>query len=330
MPIEWMAALEPRVLFSDAPSDLPPPDVRPPNLPQDPNVQVIHIGPNEQYQTFDDVKWPTKTDPPVEFLVDGSPTAYHLKQRYITGNVWIEPSDWNDWPTLQLDPCFKKSKKTGGYIAGNPTLNVAGTLTIRGMNTIGGEDAVLLGSSKSAIIDCEAVHMLDGGAIWRGDGANDVYFRNNEVLGIPRANVYSSYTYTVQHCVIDNSDIDVPIPQGGHMVGKSPVGEAAIRIMNVNDLALIGLKTSPWFYAPGKEWKQDVQLRPASKHISVIDCDFYMVDIGDMAWRKPAKMVDEVDFVDCTLAKTPSLQPGAGVVTLTNCLVNGRLVTKSL
>jgi hypothetical protein len=171
---------------------------------------------------------------------------------------------------------------------------------------------------------------MDGGAMWRGSGGDNIYFKDNEVHGIPRANVYSSYTNTVHKCVIDNSGTDVPVQQGGRMVNGSPIGEAAIRSMNVDDLTLIGVKTAPWFYKPGKIWKQDVQLRPSSHHITVINCDFYLVDIGDMTWRKPAHPIDQVDFIDCTLAKTPSLQKGIAKVTLTNCTINGKVVTKSL
>ena len=132
----------------------------------------------------------------------------------------------------------------------------------------------------------------------------------------------------MKHCVIDNSGTDIPVRQGGQIVKGKPIGEAAIRIMDADDLTLIGIKTMPWFYKPGYEWKQDVQLRPASKHVSVIDCDFYQVDIGDMTWRKPSHKIDRVDFLDCMMTKSPSLQPGVGVVTLTSCCVKGKMMTK--
>jgi hypothetical protein len=93
---------------------------------------------------------------------------------------------------------------------------------------------------------------------------------------------------------------------------------------------MIHVKTNNFLNKPGKIWKQDVQLRPASKHITLIDCDFYLVDIGDMAWRKPAHMVDRVDVIECTIEKGISLQPGVGVVTVTDSWVHGKLVNKTL
>ena len=209
------------------------------------------------------------------------------------------------------------------------SVRVTGSFTIKGFNTIGGENAILLGSAKNAVIDCEDMHM-DGGAIWRGDGANSVYFKNNEIYGPARANVYSSYNYTVHTCVIDNSGIEVPIQQGGHIVKGTPIGEAAIRVMNVDDMTMIHVKTLPWFYKPGKEWKQDVQLRPASKHITLIGCSFYQPDIGDMTWRKPAHPIDRVDFIDCTLVKMPQVHPGANIISFSNCTINGKLVNKAV
>ncbi len=313
----------------DPPPVDPPPVIPAPHFATDAFVRVVHIGPTRDIKTLKDVKWPGTKDAPTEFVLDYSKTPYVLGQYYLNGKLWIEPADWDNRPTLQLANTFKKSKKSNSIVAGNPSLNVNGTLIIRGMNTIGGIDTVLLGSAKTGNIDCENVHM-DGGAMWRGSGGNDIYFQDNEVHGIPRANVYSSYTNTVHKCVIDNSGTDVPVQQGGRMSNGNPIGEAAIRIMNVDDLTLIGVKTAPWFYKPGKIWKQDVQLRPSSKHITLLDCNFYLVDIGDMTWRKPAHPIDRVDFIDCTLAKTPSLQKGIAKVTLTNCNVGGKIVTKAL
>jgi hypothetical protein len=314
----------------DPPPVDPPPVIPAPHFATDAFVRVVHIGPERDIKTLKDVKWPGTKDAPTEFLLDPSDTPYVVGQYFLNGKLWIEPADWDNRPTLQLANTFKKkSKSSNSMIAGNPSLNVNGTLIIRGMNTIGGEDTVLLGSAKTGNIDCEDVQM-DGGAVWRGSGGNEIYFKDNESLGIARANVYSSYTNPVRSCVIDNSGTDVPVLQGGRMVNGNAIGEAAIRIMNVDELSLIGVKTTPWFYKPGKIWKQDVQLRPSSKHITVIGCDFYQVDIGDMTWRKPAHPIDKVDFIDCTLAKLPSLQLGIAKVTLTNCVVNGKNVTKAL
>jgi hypothetical protein len=171
---------------------------------------------------------------------------------------------------------------------------------------------------------------MDGGAVWRGNGAKAAYFYNNEVRGKPRANVYSSYGGTVGTCVIDHSGTSVPVQQGGRFVNGNPVGEAAIRIMNVNSLTLKGIRTTPWFYKPGQEWKQDVQLRPSSNIIKVINCNFYQVDVGDMTWRKPALPISRVEFTNCTFAKSPNVTAGVKTIVFSNVKIGGSTVSKTL
>jgi hypothetical protein len=114
------------------------------------------------------------------------------------------------------------------------------------------------------------------------------------------------------------------------MVNGNPIGEAAIRIMNVDDMTMIGVKTKPWFYAPGKIWKQDVQLRPASKSIKIINCSFYLVDIGDMTWRKPALPIQNVTITDSILDKGVHITSGVGTVRIINTKVAGSIWNKTL
>ena len=187
----------------------------------------------------------------------------------------------------------------------------------------------MLGSSECGSIVAENVQM-DGGAIWRGNGAKSAYFRNNKIYGRPRANVYSSYGGKVGTCVIDNSGHDVPVTQGGRIVNGNPVGEAAIRIMNVNDLTLKGIRTKPWFYTSGKVWKQDVQLRPDSNIIKVINCNFYQVDVGDMVWRVPALPIDRVEFTNCTFVKMPNVTSGVKMIVYDNVKVGSNTINKTV
>ena len=294
-----------------------------------PSGTVIHIGPNEAVKSLDAAKWPTKGGSPVTFILDYSSTPYTVSQHFLTGNLTIEPADPNKRPTIKLPVAFKK-QSAASYIAQNPTLTVSGTLDIHDINTVGGIDTILLGSLPGGNIDCERVQMTDGGALWRGSGGNSIFLKDNQILGRPRANVYSNYDHTVNTVVIDNSDTSVPVQQGGSIVNGQPIGEAAIRIMDVNSLTLKHIVTKPWFYKSGQEWKQDVQLRPSSKHIQVIDCAFYQPDVGDMTWRSPAMPIQEVDFIGDTFTKSPNITNGVSVITFSDTLIGGKSTTKTV
>ncbi len=280
---------------------------------------VTYIGPTRAVKSLDAAHWPAKGQT-ATFVLDPSSTPYPVSLHFIAGNLTIISADPNKRATLKLPAVFKKNSG-GTYIASNPTLSVNGSLTIENINTVGGMDAVLLGSSTTGNIDCEDVDMTDGGALWRGSGGNTILLKNNDIHGRPRANVISNYDHTVNKVTVDNSGTNVPIQQGGVMVNGQPVGEAAIRIMDVNTLALIGVKTLPWLYKSGQEWKQDVQLRPSSNLITVTNCTMYQADVGDMTWRSPARPINEVDFVNCTFTKSPNLTNGVKLMTIKNCRV---------
>src|SRR5207302_617963 len=83
----------------------------------------------------------------------------------------------------------------------------------------------------------ENVKMLDGGSVWSGQGGLSANLKDNEVLGVPYDYVYCNFINTAQKVVIDNSGTSVPVQERGK--------EAAIRIMNVNDLTLKGHTTKP-------------------------------------------------------------------------------------
>jgi hypothetical protein len=287
------------------------------------NVKIINIGPNRSVKSLNSASWPAAGDAPVKFVLDYSSTAYSLSQHYVYGNLTIESADPSKPATIKLPATYKNG------IASNPTINVKGTLTIRDIKTTGGEDTVLLGSSTSANILAERVKM-DGGGMWLGSGGNTIIFHDNEVAGIPRAYVYANFNNHVNKVVIDNSHTSAPVRQGGHIINGQPVGEAAIRVMNVEELQLTGITTKPWFYKSGQEWKQDVQLRPDSHLITVTNCHFYQPDIGDMLWRSPALPIDKVVFNNTTFVKMPSITPGVGEVDFNNCKVGSTTINKTV
>jgi hypothetical protein len=200
------------------------------------------------------------------------------------------------------------------------------------VRTTGGSSIILLGSSTSANIDAQRVTLSDGGCMWLGSGGNNIYFKNNVMLGRPHNYVYANFNNRLHNLTIDHSGTSVAIQQGGHFSNGNPVGEAAIRLMQVDYATLIGIKTKPWFYKPGKEWKQDVQLRPTSKFIKVVNCSFYQPDVGDMLWRQPALPMGEVDFINCTFVKSPSVTNGVHIIKIVDCRISssGYTVSKTL
>jgi hypothetical protein len=251
-----------------------------------------------------------------EFVVD--PGTYSVSRIAIYGDVEITAADPNNEPVFKLDG------------NGDPTLNVSSNLIINNIKVQGGSKVILLGSIAGACINAQNITMTDGGGIWQGSGGDNLYFRDNDDLGKPATYVYSNFDHAVNDCTIDNSGTDVPIPQGGSVSSNGTVtGETAIRVMDVNNLTIIAVKTQPFFYKPGHEWKQDIQLRPSSDLIRLIDCTFYNPDVGDMTWRSPAHPVDEVDFINCTITKDVSLEAGAKLVKFENTTIAGKLTNGS-
>jgi hypothetical protein len=292
------------------------------------STNVIHIGPNEAIKSLADVTFPSANAAPVTYVLDSSSKPYQVSKTNIYGNVTIEAADPNNMPTLALPSSFKVDSG-GGYTADGASFTVYGTLTIRDMNITGGGDTVLLGSEPGANILSEDIH-TDGGAIWRGSGLNDGTFIDSVVVGNPRANVFSNYDNTANKVVIDNTATDLAIPQGGRIINGNPIGEAAIRMMDVNTLTMIHVATKPWFYKSGEEWKQDVQLRPSSGSMTLEDCSFYQADIGDMTWRAPADPINYVELDNCTMTLAPHITDGVKEVKLVDCVAAGKKVSETL
>ena len=294
-----------------------------------PTGTVIHIGPNETVKTLNNAYWPSAGSKPVTFILDPSSTPYTLSPHFLYGNLTIEAANPNNRPTIALPPSYKE-ESASKYDAENPTIEVVGTLNVSDVNTSGGINTIFLGSEPGGNIDAQRVHMLQGGAMWLGSGGNDVTFKDNQILGKPRYYAYANFNNTLNNLVIDNSDTTVPVQQGGWIVDGQPIGEAAIRIMDVNNATLEDIITTPWFYKSGQEWKQDVQLRPSSKDIQVIGCHFYQPDVGDMTWRSPAMPIQEVDFIDDSFDKSPNITNGVSEIKFSDTLIGSHDLTETL
>jgi hypothetical protein len=290
------------------------------------STNVVHIGSKQSVKTLNNAKWPGKGQS-VTFVLD--PGTYSVSPRFVVGNVSIVAADPAHPPTISL-PAVYKMKTAAKYIGGNGTLYVLGSLNVRNVKTTGGENALFIGTSSSGKVDAENVNMTDGGAIFRGSGGSSVLLKNIQSEGIPRANFISNYDHNIGTVVVDNRGTSTPIQQGGHIVGGQPIGETAIRVMDVNTLYLVGVTTKPWFYKPGREWKQDVQLRPSSNIIKVIACNIYQPDIGDMMWRLPAQPINEVDLIDSHFTKSPNITNGVKVIKFSNTLIGANKVTKTV
>jgi hypothetical protein len=279
MRTDFVTTLEPRLLFATTPS-------------------IVHIGPTRGIKSLDAAPWPKKgSGANVKFVVDYSTKPYHLSHHAVFGTVDIEPADTSKRPTLELEG------------TNYPTLYANNKLTIRNFNTIGGYKTIIAGSTPAASVTVEKMRMLTGGTVWRGQGITTGIFRNNEVMKAPYDYVYGNFINTAKYVLIDHSGTKVPVPQGSK--------ETAIRVMNVDHLVLKGITTKP-FFKDGSIWKQDVQLRPYAKLIEVISCHFYLVDIGDMAWRQPALKVEKVVFTNCVLTKGVHKVAGCGTVIFIN------------
>ena len=314
---------------SGSPSDSSDPIPEPSPLPYS---KIIEVGPDQAIKSLADVPWPKKGGASIKVILDYSSTAYSTGNITVNGVVTITSADPNHEATLKLPSSFG-STPTGpdvGVPVGAPAFMVNGSLSISNLNTTGGMNGILLGSSQTANIICEDITMTDGGGFWRGSGGENIFFKDNDNLGKPRAYDYANFTNIVDNVVIDNSGTNVPVPQGGSIVNGQPQGETAIRVMDVNNLTMYKVTTAPWFYKPGVIWKQDVQLRPTSGDITIIDCSFYMPDIGDMTWRNPAQPIQKVDFIDSTLVKAPHITSGVKLIEYTNTTIAGKITNTAM
>ena len=223
------------------------------------------------------------------------------------------------------------SRSSRPILASHPTLKLQPTnyptfysnykLLIKNIKTVGGSKIILTGTNTKGSVDVEGVNMMDGGAVWRGQGAVNAYFKDNNVYGMAYDYVYSNFTALAQNVTIDNSGTKVPVQEG--------MRQAAIRIMDTNNLTIKNVVTKPRF-SSGRVFKQDIQLRPSSKSMNLIGCNFYIADVGDMTWRKPAEPIQSVTFTNCTMVMLPHITSGVKSVKLVNCIVGGKKVSKTL
>ncbi len=109
-------------------------------------------------------------------------------------------------PTLALSSSFKVDSN-GNYTAESYRSPCTARSPSAISNVTGGGDTILLGSEPGANILSEDIH-TDGGAIWRGSGLNDGTFLDSEVVGNPRANVFSNFDNPANKVVIDNTATD--------------------------------------------------------------------------------------------------------------------------
>lgn len=141
------------------------------------------------------------------------------------------------------------------------------------------------------------------------------------MLGTAYDYVYSNFTGEAKSVLIDNSGTSVPVQEGNR--------QAAIRFMDTDSLTMRNVKTKPRF-SNGRVFKQDIQLRPSSNSMNLIGCTFYIADVGDMTWRKPALPIQSVTFTNCTMQMLPHITAGVKSVKLVNCTVAGKTVSKTL
>jgi hypothetical protein len=323
--VPFMDGLESRMLLSSAPTSAEAAtNALESKISLPVSTKVVHISSSSQLNNG--ANWPGRGQ---SITLSLAPGSYSLSSRFVYGNVSIVAADSAHPPTINLPQVFKKVS-AAKYLGGNATLYVLGSLNVRNVKTTGGENAVFVGTSSSGKVDVENVNMTDGGAIFRGSGGSTVLLKNIQSGGIPRTNFIANFDHNIGTVIFDNRGTSSALQQGGHIVSGNPVGEATIRVMDVDSLTLIGVTTRPWFYKPGREWKQDVQLRPSSNIIKVIDCNFYQPDVGDMTWRSPARPINEVDFINSHLTKGPNVTNGVKTITFSNTLIGSSKVTKTI
>lgn len=226
---------------------------------------------------------------------------------------------------------------TGGPDLGSPkssgSIICYGTCTLKDVKTSGGEGVIIFNSQPNSTLLAQHIDM-DGGGILRGSGARSVQLLNVQSTGRPTAYFIANFTNPVSNVLVDFSGNTLPVQQGGHCSNGKPtcdntkaVGEAAIRFMQADHVVLKSVKTKPWLFDGKHEWKQDLQLRD-SNLIEIFNSEFSIVDIGDMAWRKPPKLTNEVRFTDSSVTTQVHLVPGWKKIVYKNTKVAGKVLNR--
>lgn len=169
--------------------------------------------------------------------------------------------------TLLLPACWPKTTPTApdvGVPLREGTILVAGSLTIKDLLTRGApnvdpQDIILLGSQTGANITASNIQM-DGGGFIRGNGGNSYNWKSIQSAGTPRAYFVGLFGSQVNSIVWDNTG-SATIKQGGRMVGGSPQGETAVRLMHGHRATITGLTLQAWLYDGKNPWKQLLQDR---------------------------------------------------------------------
>ncbi len=248
----------------------------------------------------------------LQSIVDGAeyilePGNYKISPKVIRKSLTLRAADSTRRPTIEFPDAWPEGKA-------RPTLQCYGDCRFEDLNIKGGERVIAVESRSGGTLFAQDIHM-DGGGFWRGWGGEDVRLYRVVSTGVPYAYMFSNFNEQVRNLVIDNRGVSTPIRQGKR--------EAAIRLMNIDEGVLIGLKTIAHLN-DGRPWKQDVQFRPTSNYFEVINCDFGIVDIGDIAIRTPPLKVKKVKFIDSRIKQAHKV-PGAGEVIYVNTYVDGNL-----
>lgn len=310
-------SLKPSPLASLIPS--PAPSLKPSSLPVPAGTRV---GPNQA------VKDLSKLADGGSYVLD--PGTYAVPPLVIKKSLSIVSADPAHRAVLKF-PNAWKSKPASGPDYGSdvyPTLNCYGVCTMKDVNTVGGEDVVAFTTQPGSVLNIQNVTM-DGGGILRGSGGKSATLINVESTGYPRAYFVANFNNQQVNLLWDNSASKLTVKQGQHRgADGKPIGEAAIRLMDITHSVLKGITTEAWLHDGKNVWKQEVQARPDSTLEEFINCHFNLVDIGDMTWRKPPLLVREVRFIDSVLDQWPHYTPGAQKVVFQNTKVAGVIVNK--
>lgn len=299
----------------------PPPDPKPTPDPTPTPSSGVAVGPTRAIKDL------TAMKDNMEYVLD--PGTYDIKAITVKGKLIIRSADPKNPATIKFPSVWGKlpSPPDVGPPAQGATIVVYGHAELNDVKTIGGEDVIVFQTQVGSTLSVQNVTM-DGGGILRGSGAKDVYMKNVQSSGKPRAYFIANFTNRCEKMVLDLTNT-MPIQQGGWKnANGTSQGEAAMRFMDCGYVKIIGAKTKPWLHDGTHVWKQEVQFRPDTDLIEAENCHFVLVDIGDMTWRKPPHIIKQVTFTNCILDQHPHLTPGSQIVKYVNTTVAGTVVNK--
>jgi hypothetical protein len=184
--------------------------------------------------------------------------------------------------------------------------------------------AVTLNVGASVRLDIVGV---SNGCIFWGHGGKSAELHNVYSDGVPDKYAICNFDHPLDSLVIDNSGTNKVIQQGEH--------EAAVRIMQVTNLLVVGLKVKGHKYKDDKGkwhyWKQAVQDRSGGQHIWR-NCEIEgPVDIGYMTDPNiPIQPLTRSRWENCTLSEWPAIRDGVQRVEYVNCVIAGQHVVSKV